>query len=101
MKIAIAAEGNNLNSMLSLKGGRAPYYLLIEDGELVEVFKNPFAVGGGGAGWSVAHTLAEKGVKLVILGQIGPNMSQALKIKGIKAKIVSPQPINQLLAEIS
>ena len=62
MKIAIAAEGNNLNSMLSLKGGRAPYYLLIENGELIEVFKNPFAVGGGGAGWSIAHTLAEKGV---------------------------------------
>ncbi len=100
MKIAIAAEGQDLNSTLSQKGGRAPYYLIIEDGKLIETFKNPFAVGGGGAGWSVAHALSEKDVSLVVVGQIGPNMQQALADKGIQVKTLPPQPIKDLLSQL-
>jgi len=84
MKIAVASEGKNKESEVSLRGGRAPYYLVFENKKLVEVIKNPFAVGGGGAGWSVAYMLASKGVGLVIAGRIGPNMEFALKEKGIK-----------------
>jgi len=57
--------------------------------ELVETIKNPFAVGGGGAGWSVAHMLADKKVNLVIAERIGPNMETALKEKGLKSKEAS------------
>jgi len=34
MKIAIASEGKNEDSEISLKGGRAPYYLIYEDKSL-------------------------------------------------------------------
>ena len=84
MKIAIASEGKDVESNVSLKGGRAPYYLIFDNKNLVEAIKNPFAVGGGGAGWSVAYMLAEKKIKKVIAGKIGPNMESALKKKGIK-----------------
>ena len=83
MRIAIASEGKTLDSEISALGGRAPYYLIIEDGKLIEDIKNPFAVGGGGAGWSVAHMLADKEVQLVIAGKVGPNMARALEDKGI------------------
>jgi len=86
MKIAIASEGKDKDSEVSQKGGRAPYYLIFEDKKLLEVIKNPFAVGGGGAGWSVAHMLADKKVDLVIAGNFGGNMESALKEKGIKIK---------------
>ena len=84
MKIAIASEKKTIDSEISSRGGRAPYYLIFEDKKIVETIKNPFAIGGGGAGWSVAHMLADKKVSLVVAGKIGPNMTFALKEKGIR-----------------
>jgi len=86
MKTAIASEGKEIDSEISLKGGRAPYYLIFENKKLIEIIKNPFATGGGGAGFSVAHLLANKKVSLVIAGKIGGNMESALKEKAIKFK---------------
>ncbi len=89
MKIAIASEGKTQDSEISERGGRAPFYLVFEKGKLVETIKNPFAVGGGGAGWSVAYMLADKKVDLVIVGKVGSNMEIALKQKGLKFKEAS------------
>ena len=89
MKIAVASEGKNKDSEISLRGGRAPYYLIFEKKKLIEVIKNPFAIGGGGAGWSVAYILANKKISLVIAGRAGPNMEFALKQKNIKFKEAS------------
>ena len=86
MKIAIASEGKDADSEISTRGARAPYYLIFENGSLTKEIKNPFAVGGGGAGWSVAYMLAEEKVNLAIAGRIGPNMEAALKEKGIKSR---------------
>ena len=83
MKIAVASEGKDLDSEISERGGRAPFYLVFEDKKLVETIKNPFATGGGGAGFSVAYMLAEKKVSLVIAGKLGGNMVSALKEKGM------------------
>ena len=84
MKIAVASEGKDSSSEISVRGGRAPFYLVFEDKKLVETIKNPFAAGGGGAGFSVAYMLAEKKVGLVIAGKVGGNMVSALKEKGIE-----------------
>ena len=97
MKIGIAAEGKEKDSEISGRGERAPYYLIFEDKKLLEVIKNPFAVGGGGAGWSVAHMLANKKVDLVIAGNFGGNMESALKEKGIKIKEESGKKINEVI----
>jgi len=86
MKIAIASEGKDIESNVSGRGARAPYYLIFEDKKLIETIKNPFAVGGGGAGFSVAYMLADKKINLVIAGKIGGNMKSALKEKGIDFK---------------
>ena len=84
MKIAIASEGKEIESEISEKGGRAAYYLIFEKKKLIETIKNPFAAGGGGAGFSVAYMLAEKKIDLVIAGKFGGNMESALKEKGLK-----------------
>ncbi len=84
MNVAIAALGKEEDSQVSERAGRAPYYLLFEEGRLVEAWKNPFAAGGGGAGWSVARVLAEKGVELAIAGRFGGKMEQALDEAGIR-----------------
>ncbi|MCD6575695.1 MAG: hypothetical protein J7K73_00880 [Nanoarchaeota archaeon] len=84
MKIAVSSEGDNESAQVSVVTGRAPYYLIFEDEKLVEVLKNPFAIGGGGAGFGVAQMLANKGVEVVVSGKFGPNVSSFLQSKGIK-----------------
>ncbi len=83
MKIAIAAEGNTKDTQISSKGGRAPYYLIFEDNVLTEAFKNPFAIGGGGAGHSVAKVLQEKKIKKVFAKAFGEHMKSSLETRGI------------------
>ncbi|MCK4552720.1 NifB/NifX family molybdenum-iron cluster-binding protein [Candidatus Pacearchaeota archaeon] len=97
MKTAIASEDKDIDSEISPRGGRAPYYLIFEDNKLVETIKNPFAVGSGGAGWSVAHLLAEKKVDLVIAGKIGPNMQTALKEKAIEFREETGKKIKEII----
>ncbi len=97
MKIAIASEGKNLDSEISQRGGRAPYYLIFEDKKLVETIKNPFASGSGGAGFSVAYMLAEKNIKLVVAGKVGGNMESALKEKGINFREDSGKRIKEVV----
>jgi len=97
MKIAIASEGKEVDSRISQKGGRAPYYLIFEDRKLIETIKNPFASGSGGAGFSVAYMLAEKKVNLVIAGKVGGNMISALKEKGIEFKEESGKTVKEIV----
>jgi len=45
MRVAVAADGKTEDSLVSSQAGRAPYYLVFEEGRLVECIKNPFAIG--------------------------------------------------------
>lgn len=78
VRIAIAGT-----EQIEQNAGRASRYSIYENGTLVKVLKNPFAVGGGGAGFGVAHLLAQEGVEKVVAGRFGPNMLGALDEKGI------------------
>ena len=86
MKIVIASEEAGESSNVSAQAARAPYLLFFEDNKLVESLKNPFAVGGGGAGFAVAKLLETKGVKLFVAGKAGPNLASALEERGIEFK---------------
>ena len=83
MKVAIASLGKDTNSEVSPQAGRAPYYLIFEDGELVEVWKNVFSIGGGGVGPAVAKIMADKKVKKIISSNFGEKMKDALNAKEI------------------
>ena len=91
---AIASEGKTPESQVSEKGGRAPYYLIFKNKELIKTIKNPFATGGGGAGWGIAALLEKENIKEVYAGAFGPNMINALKQRGIKFKEVEGQVNN-------
>jgi len=100
MKIAISSVGEEENSEISKEGGRAPYYLIFEDGKLVKTIKNPFRVGGGGAGFSVAEMLSDEKVDLVVSGQFGQNMIGALENKGMKYKEMSGITVKEALKSL-
>ncbi len=97
MKIAIASTGKSIDSEVNPVAGRTPYFLIFENKKLIETLKNPFAIGGGGAGFSVAKMLEDKNVGLVIAGHFGNNMLGALKEKNIKHKELPDKSINEVL----
>ena len=99
MKIAIASSGKSENSEISV-AGRAPYYLIYEKTKLMKIIKNPFAVGGGGAGFGVAKMLIDEGVEMVISEKFGENMINALKEKNIKRREISNLIIKEILGKI-
>jgi predicted Fe-Mo cluster-binding NifX family protein len=100
MKTAIASATNKAEGEISEKGGRAPYYLIFdEENKLIESIKNPFAVGGGGAGFGVAKMLADKKVNKIIVGKVGDNMKGALEKAGIEL-IEKEGDINEALTQI-
>ncbi len=100
MKIAIAAEGKEETSYVSLVSGRAPYYLIFEDNKLVKTISNPFKTGGGGAGIGVVKMLEKEGVSLVISGNFGSNMIEYLNDKKMKYKLIKDKTAKEALEEI-
>ncbi len=85
MKIAVAALKKQETSPISEQAGRAPFFLIFdENGKLEEKLKNPFSVGGGGAGFAVAKLLADKGIDTFVAGKIGDKMTGALEERSIR-----------------
>jgi predicted Fe-Mo cluster-binding NifX family protein len=85
MKICVSATANNLEAQLDPRFGRC-LYLVIVDSETIqfEAIPNMAAGATGGAGIQAAQTIANKGVKVVITGNVGPNAFRALSAAGIE-----------------
>ncbi len=80
MKIAVAATGPEKDAAISQQTGRAPFFLFFDDkGNLLEAIENPAKDQYGGISRSISLFLADKGVTLVIAGNIGNKMKQALR----------------------
>ena len=87
MKTAVATLKKEETAQISTRVGRSPFFLIFdEQGALLEVVKNPFSTGGGGAGFGVAKMLGDKGVNSLIGGKFGGNIIGALKERGIQAR---------------
>jgi len=99
MKIAIASTSKDEDAKVSPISGRAEYYQIFEDKKLVKVIKNPFAVGGGGAGPAVAQMLANENVEMIISGHFGEKMLAALEEKNIKIKTIQGKTVKEALEE--
>ena len=99
-RIAISSMGKNEESEVSKVSGRAPYYLIFEEGKLIKAVKNPFRIGGGGAGFSVAEMLSDEKVNLVVSGEFGRNMEGALKEKNIEYKAISGMTVKEALKKV-
>ena len=84
MKIAVPSTGENLNSMISPRFGRAPGYLVIDsESKETKFIPNPAAGADRGAGVAAAQIIADQGVKAVVACFVGPNAFSALTAAGI------------------
>ena len=80
MKIAVATTGPEKDAAISQQAARAPFFLFFNDkGNFLEAVENPSRDRSRNAGPNAALFLADKGVTLVIAGNIGNKMGQALR----------------------
>ena len=89
MKIAVSATGKGLDSQIDVRFGRCPNFVIVElDEQSKEIkgsedLKNTATAQMGGAGISASQLVAERGVKAVITGNMGPRAFQVFSQLGI------------------
>jgi predicted Fe-Mo cluster-binding NifX family protein len=82
--IAVSANGTTLEDQVDQRFGRCKYFIIVDSDTLTfESIPNQGAMASGGAGIKAAQTVAAKGVKAVISGNIGPNAFDTLSAANI------------------
>jgi len=85
MKIVVSSTANNLEAQVDPRFGRCAYLLIIDSETMqFEAMANTASEAGGGAGIQTAQLIADKGAKVVITGNVGPNAFKALSAAGIE-----------------
>lgn len=85
MKIAIGTLAGELDATVSERFARAPWFLVIEDGKVIEALEGSAASASHGAGGMAVQLLADHGVKAVLARQLGPKAAAAVKAAGMEA----------------
>ena len=84
MKICITSDGNSLDSKVDPRFGRCQYFIIADADTLAfEAVQNPNIEAMGGAGVQSGQFVAEKKVKAVLTGNVGPNAFQTLQLAGV------------------
>ena len=85
MKICITATAGDLNAQVDPRFGRCQYFVIVDSETMAfEAMANEAIAAPGGAGIQAAQTMVNKGVDVVISGNIGPNAFQVLSTAGVK-----------------
>jgi predicted Fe-Mo cluster-binding NifX family protein len=85
MKICVSSQGTTLDAPVDPRFGRCQYFLIVDTDTLeYEAIKNPNIESSGGAGIQSGQLIAEKHVKTVITGNVGPNAFHTLKAAGVE-----------------
>lgn len=86
MKIAVSAEGKDLQSKVDPRFGRAAYFIIYntDDNTFEAVSNDDNAQAAQGAGVQAAQTVAARRVDWVVSGNMGPKAFAGLKTAKIK-----------------
>lgn len=85
MRIAISATGTDLTDQVDPRFGRSHHFIIFDpETSLHEVVENASAAAGGGAGIATAQMILDKGIRVVLTGDCGPNAYQVLSAAGVQ-----------------
>ena len=87
MKIVVSATGMDLDSPVDPRFGRAAFLLIVDSdtGALIEAIDNSQGRDAAqGAGISRAALVADKGVKAILTGRVGPKAMPVVEKAGIQ-----------------
>lgn len=85
MKICVSSTAENLEAQLDPRFGRCLYLVIVDSENMqFEAIPNMAAGATGGAGIQAAQTIVNKGVQVVITGNVGPNAFGSLSTAGIE-----------------
>jgi predicted Fe-Mo cluster-binding NifX family protein len=85
MRICVSSAANSLDAPVDPRFGRCPYFIIVDSETMhFEAVPNVSSGAMGGAGIQAAQTIASKGAKVLITGNVGPNAFQALSAAGIQ-----------------
>jgi len=88
MKICVSSQGNTLDSQVDPRFGRCQYFIIVDpETREYEAIRNPNIEAMGGAGIQSGQLIANRRVKAVVTGNVGPNAFQTLKAAGIEVLI--------------
>ena len=102
MKVAVSAAGETLDGQVDQRFGRCAYFLIVDSETMdFEVVTNAAAGAMGGAGIQAAQSMAGKGVKVVITGNVGPNAFQTLTAAGIEAVVGASGTVREVIEKFN
>ncbi|MCW4011104.1 MAG: NifB/NifX family molybdenum-iron cluster-binding protein [Candidatus Bathyarchaeota archaeon] len=85
MKACVTATSTSLDAQLDPRFGRCAYFIIIDlDTMQFEAFSNLAQAATGGAGIKSAQSIVDKGAKVLITGNVGPNAFNALNAAGVE-----------------
>jgi predicted Fe-Mo cluster-binding NifX family protein len=86
MRIAISSQGQDLESMVDPRFGRAPYFIIYdtETDKFEAVDNNQNVMAAQGAGVQASQNVVSHNVEMVISGNFGPKAFHVLSAAGIK-----------------
>ena len=80
MKICITSQGDTLQSQVDPRFGRCAYFIIHDtDTRKIEVIKNNNVQNMGGVGVQSGRLVVDKGVNILLTGNVGPNAYQTLQ----------------------
>jgi len=85
LKIAVSSTGPDINSSIDPRFGRCQYFVFVDTETMdSKATENPNIMGVSGVGIQSAQFMAERGVKVVLTGNCGPNAFSSLQAAGIE-----------------
>jgi predicted Fe-Mo cluster-binding NifX family protein len=98
MKVCFSSNGNSSDSLLDPRFGRAAYFAVADTETMkFEIIENEGAATGGGAGITSGQFMVDKGVQVVVTGNVGPNAMNVLKAAEIEVYKGLPVSIQENL----
>jgi predicted Fe-Mo cluster-binding NifX family protein len=100
VKICVTAQGINLDVPIDPRFGRCQYFVIIDPETLqYEAIKNPNIDASGGAGIQSGQIMADRQVKAVVTGNVGPNAFQTLNAAGISVITGASGNVRQVIEQ--